>query len=38
VINVVLDSRLARDSRVHDLIHRVEQRVIDARAVTPVPR
>ncbi|MGY1971038.1 SDR family oxidoreductase [Nocardia gipuzkoensis] len=38
VINVVLDSRLARDPRVHDLIHRVEQRVIDSNPVTPIPR
>lgn len=38
VINVVLDSRLARDPRVHDLIHRVEQRVIDSNPITPIPR
>ncbi|WP_280238587.1 SDR family NAD(P)-dependent oxidoreductase, partial [Nocardia abscessus] len=38
VINVVLDSRLARDPRLHDLIHRVEQRVIDSNPITPIPR
>ncbi|WP_307188618.1 short-chain dehydrogenase/reductase [Nocardia amamiensis] len=38
VINVVLDGRLARDPRVHNLIHRVEQRRIAAHPVTPVPR
>lgn len=38
VINVVLDGRLARDPRVHDLIHRVEQRRIAGHPVTPVPR
>nr|WP_306306951.1 short-chain dehydrogenase/reductase [Nocardia asiatica] len=38
VINVVLDSRLARDPRVHDLIHRVERRVVDSHPATPLPR
>ncbi|MGK8522877.1 SDR family oxidoreductase [Nocardia asteroides] len=38
VVNVVLDSRLARDPRVHELIHRVERRVIESRPVAPLPR
>ncbi|MEU7629585.1 short-chain dehydrogenase/reductase [Nocardia sp. NPDC049220] len=37
-INVVLDSRLARDPRVHALIQRVEQRIVENRPISPVPR
>ncbi|MBF6297230.1 SDR family NAD(P)-dependent oxidoreductase [Nocardia amamiensis] len=38
VINVVLDGRLVRDPRVHDLIHRIEQRRSAGHPVTPLPR
>ncbi|MGO4613292.1 short-chain dehydrogenase/reductase [Nocardia sp. 2YAB30] len=37
VINVVLDNQLARDPRVHALIHRVEQRIAESRPISPVP-